>query len=137
MINIWLSVRMYSEKTRPSCGHRSTSLWPPPRQSHFTTCSTSVTHTHTKRHTHTHTYVDAPRHFSLPTLTHTECPSSPCSEMNEFATVLNHFNHFNGKRLIHGLSFCTASQLSHVYTFLHHPHHTLTQTHTNTMTVTP
>lgn len=36
--------------------------------------------------------------------------------MNEFATVLNHFNHFNGKMPHSWLSLCTAQQQSHVYT---------------------
>lgn len=33
-------------------------------------------------------------------LAHVHCPPSPCSKMNGFAAVLNHFNHLNGKRLI-------------------------------------
>lgn len=31
----------------------------------------------------------------------TRRPSSPCSEIHEFAAVLNHFNHLNGECLIH------------------------------------
>lgn len=118
MINICLSFQMYSEKTWPSCGHGSTSLRLPPCQSHFTTCSTSVTHTHTHECT-------------LP-LTHTERPSSPCSEMNEFAAVLNHFNHFTGKCLIHSYRSHTALELSHVYTFLHSPVTPSSHRHTHT-----
>lgn len=52
---------------------------------------------HINTHTYTHTWIHRGTF-----LTHTECPLSPCSEMNEFSTVLNHFNHFNGKRLIQG-----------------------------------
>lgn len=130
MIYIWLSVWMYSEKTWPSCGHRSTSLWPPPRQSHFTTCSTSVTH----KHTHTHIYKpECIEALSSQTLTHTECPSSPCSEMNEFATVLNHFNHFNGKCPIHGyrsaLQPCSYLMCTQSYA---PPKNTPTHRHTQT-----
>lgn len=125
MINIWLSFQMYSEKTWPSCGHRSTSLGPPPCQSHFTSCSTSVTRKHTNactyKWTHRGTFSQIP--------TRTECPSSPCSEMNEFAAVLNHFNHFNGKCLIHSYHFtlpCSYLMYTHFKLALNTTLHTHT-----------
>lgn len=105
-----------------------------PQQTHFTTCSTSAT-SPTPRYTRKHRYVDAPRHCHSPPLTQTRRPSSPCSEMNEFATVLNHFNHPNGKCLIHSyLSVLPRSSVTSAHSLspTNTPHRHI---HTNTLTI--
>lgn len=89
----------------------------------------------TRKRTKPRTYKRA-RGGTLPQIpTHTECPSSPCSEMNELAAVLNHFNHFSGKCLIHSYHFalpCSYLMYTHFYASLkHQPSHGRALTHTH------
>lgn len=101
-----------------------------PPQTHFTVWSVPPP----PPNTYKHRYVDAPRHF-LSSTAHTYStrrPASPCSKTNEFATVLNHFNHLNGKCLIHSyLSVLPRSSVMSTHS-LSPPKHPRLQTDTHT-----